>query len=45
MYKRQLKDWSQRTQSAPQVARDIFMRGMALTDGMALAFNLSLIHI
>ena len=34
-----LKDWSQRTQSAPQVARDIFMRGMALTDGMALAFN------
>ena len=34
-----LKDWSQRTQSAPQVAGEIFMRGMALTDGMALAFN------
>jgi HAE1 family hydrophobic/amphiphilic exporter-1/multidrug efflux pump len=34
-----LKDWSERTQSAPQVAGEIFMRGMALTDGMALAFN------
>jgi HAE1 family hydrophobic/amphiphilic exporter-1/multidrug efflux pump len=34
-----LKDWSERTQSAPQVAGEIFARGMALTDGMALAFN------
>src|SRR5690606_7903203 len=34
-----LKDWSQRTQSAPQVAGEIFMRGMALSDGIALAFN------
>jgi len=34
-----LKDWKERTQSAPQVAGEIFMKGMALTDGMALAFN------
>ena len=34
-----LKHWSERTQSAPQVAGEIFQRGMALTDGMALAFN------
>jgi HAE1 family hydrophobic/amphiphilic exporter-1/multidrug efflux pump len=34
-----LKDWSLRTQTAPQVAGEIFMRGMALTDGIALAFN------
>ncbi len=34
-----LKDWSQRSQSAQQVAGDIFARGMALSDGVALAFN------
>jgi len=34
-----LKDWSLRTQTAPQVAGEIFMRGTALTDGIALAFN------
>ncbi len=34
-----LKDWSQRTQGAQEVAGEIFMRGMALTDGIALAFN------
>jgi HAE1 family hydrophobic/amphiphilic exporter-1/multidrug efflux pump len=34
-----LKDWSLRTQTAPQVAGEIFLRGMALTDGIALAFN------
>ncbi|MBN9429678.1 MAG: multidrug efflux RND transporter permease subunit [Burkholderiales bacterium] len=34
-----LKEWSERTQSAQQVAGDIFARGMALKDGMALAFN------
>ncbi|MCL4183579.1 MAG: multidrug efflux RND transporter permease subunit [Burkholderiaceae bacterium] len=34
-----LKDWSVRTHSAPQIAGEIFARGMALSDGMALAFN------
>ncbi|TXL66998.1 efflux RND transporter permease subunit [Zeimonas arvi] len=34
-----LKDWKERTQTAPQVAGEIFAKGMALTDGMALAFN------
>ncbi len=34
-----LKDWKERTQAAPQVAGEIFAKGMALTDGMALAFN------
>jgi len=34
-----LKDWQEREQSAPQVAGEIFAKGMALTDGMALAFN------
>ncbi|MBN9462777.1 MAG: multidrug efflux RND transporter permease subunit [Burkholderiales bacterium] len=34
-----LKDWSQRTHSAAEVKGDIFARGMALSDGMALAFN------
>ncbi|HPA92130.1 MAG TPA: efflux RND transporter permease subunit, partial [Quisquiliibacterium sp.] len=34
-----MKKWSERTQSAPQLAGEIFGKGMALTDGMALAFN------
>ena len=34
-----LKDWTEREQSAPAVAGEMFARGMALTDGMALAFN------
>ncbi len=34
-----LKDWSERTQAAPEIAAEIFRRGMALTDGIALAFN------
>ncbi|MFA7665833.1 MAG: multidrug efflux RND transporter permease subunit [Burkholderiaceae bacterium] len=34
-----LKDWSEREQSAPALAGEMFERGMALTDGMALAFN------
>ena len=34
-----MKDWSARTQSAPELAGEIFVKGMALTDGMVLAFN------
>ena len=34
-----MKKWSERMQSAPQLAGEIFGKGMALTDGMALAFN------
>ncbi|MGD9944078.1 MAG: efflux RND transporter permease subunit [Burkholderiaceae bacterium] len=34
-----LKDWSERTQSAQQIAGEIFARGMELKDGVALAFN------
>jgi len=34
-----MKHWSERTQSAPELAAEIFRKGMALTDGMALAFN------
>ncbi len=34
-----LKPWDERTQSAPELAGEIFRRGMALSDGMALAFN------
>ncbi|HWS74391.1 MAG TPA: multidrug efflux RND transporter permease subunit [Quisquiliibacterium sp.] len=34
-----MKPWSERTQSSQELAGEIFRRGMALGDGMALAFN------
>lgn len=34
-----LKPWGDRTQTADDVVKQIFGKGMALTDGMAIAFN------